>query len=375
VLPAQSVDGAADLTVMSSLEVDQQQVAFWRRHLWIGVALCVTLPAFVVAHTLASHASAHREHPTALLVLMAAVAVPAPLLLLVPVERLVADARRRHLFFDTWEAMGVALVVAAAVLDGGVRSPYVLLLFVLLAHAALAYPPLGMLIAGAGSISGYVVTGVATGGATPGDLLAGVFALACATAVCAYASWNHVVMYRRTAAFAHQLAVLAERDGLTGCLNHRTFHERVQAHAIIADQSHPLSLLIIDIDEFKTVNDTHGHPAGDEVLRTVGETLQAVAGANGSPGRLGGDEFALLLAGTHAVEATAIADRVRDEIRHRTDPCRCTVSVGVATTTTRGDGAGLLAAADRAVYVAKRAGRDRTSGPSWPPAALTHAAR
>jgi diguanylate cyclase (GGDEF)-like protein len=351
---------------VSSPGLDEEQVAFWRRHLWIGVALCLTLPLVVVAHTLAFDASAGRAHPTALLVLVAAVAVPAPLLLLVPVERLVARPHRRHLFFDTWEALGVALVVAVALLDGGAHSPYVLFLFVILAHAALAYPPRGMVLAGAGNIVGYLITGLVAGDATPGYLVAGSVTLACATAVCAYASWNHVALYRRTAALAHQLAVLAERDGLTGCLNHRTFHERLQADAIIADHTHPLSLLIIDIDRFKTVNDTYGHPAGDEVLRTVGRALGDVAGTQGAPGRLGGDEFALLLPRTSTVAATAIADRVREEIRHRTAGYDCSVSVGVATTSTRGDSAGLLAAADRAVYVAKRAGRDRTAGPSGP---------
>ena len=115
-------------------------MAFWRRHLWIGVALCVALPVVVVAHTLLFDASAGRTHPTALLVLVSAVAVPAPLLLRVPVERLVARPRRRHLFFDTWEAVGVALVAVVSLLDGGAHSPYVLFFFVLLAHAALAYP-------------------------------------------------------------------------------------------------------------------------------------------------------------------------------------------------------------------------------------------
>jgi diguanylate cyclase (GGDEF)-like protein len=355
-----------DVTLVLRTAADDEQVAFWRRHLWIGVALCVALPLVVVGHTLLFGASQGRAHPIAIYVLVAAVALPAPLLLLVPVERLVQDHRRRHLFFDTWEALGVAVVAAVSLLDGGAHSPYVMFFYVLLAHAALAYPPLGMLLAGAGNIVGYLIAGLVGGDATPGYLFAGGITLACATAVCAYASFNHVLMYRRTAAYAHELSVLAERDGLTGCLNHRTFHERLRAETVIADPTHPLSLLIIDIDHFKTVNDTYGHPAGDEVLRMVGQALHDVVGNGGAPGRLGGDEFAVLLPDTPSGAASAIADQLRDEIRRRTSRYECTVSIGVAESTKRADSAGLLASADRAVYVAKRAGRDRTTGPTGP---------
>jgi diguanylate cyclase (GGDEF)-like protein len=234
--------------------------------------------------------------------------------------------------------------------------------YVLLAHAALSYPPLGMLIAGAGNIAGYLTVGLVVGGATWQYLLAGVATLVVATGTCAYASYNHAQVYRRTAAFARQLAVLAERDGLSGCLNHRTFHERLQAEAVIADATHPLSLLIVDVDSFKTVNDTHGHPAGDAVLRLVGQALLDLSRAEDTPGRLGGDEFALLLPHTPLPQAAAAAERLRHQVRERAGDYGVTVSVGIATTTTRSDTAGLLAAADRAVYRAKRAGRDCTAG-------------
>jgi len=340
-----------------ALAEDDEQVAFWQRHTWTGVALCVVLPLIVVVHT----ALTAPEHSLALYVLAAAVALPAPLLLLVPVARVVRHPRGRW-FFDIWEAAGVALVATFALLDGGVQSPFALFFYVLLPHAALSYPPLGMLIAGAGNIAGYLTVGLVAGDASPVHLLAGACTMAVATGVCAYASYNHALIYRRTAAFARQLAVLAERDGLTGCLNHRAFHERLQAEAVVTDAGHPLSLLIIDVDSFKAVNDTHGHPTGDDVLRLVGQTLLELSRAEDTAGRLGGDESALLLPGTPLPEAVAAAERLRTQARERAVDYGATVSIGVSTTTVRSDTAGLLAAADLAVYRAKRAGRDCTAG-------------
>jgi diguanylate cyclase (GGDEF)-like protein len=349
-----------------ALAGDEEQLAFWQRHTWTGVALCVVLPLIVAVHTALSSGSAAPEHAVALYTLAAAVALPAPLLLLVPIARVVRHPRG-HWFFDIWEATGVVLVATFALLDGGVHSPFTMFFYVLLPHAALSYPPLGMLIAGTGNIAGYLTVGLVAGDASSTHLLVGVLTLTVATGVCAYASHNHVLVYRRTAAFARQLAVLAERDGLTGCLNHRAFHERLQAEAVVTDPTHPLSLLIVDVDNFKSVNDTHGHPTGDHVLRLVGQALRELSRADDTAGRLGGDEFALLLPDTPLSQAAAAAERLRVQVRERAVRYGATVSVGIATTTRPSDTAALLASADRAVYRAKRAGRDRTAGPDDSP--------
>jgi diguanylate cyclase (GGDEF)-like protein len=350
---------------MRALAEDDEQVAFWQRHTWTGVALCVVLPLVVVGRTALSTGASAPEHALTLYALAAAVALPAPLVLLVPVPRLVRHPSGRW-FFDCWEATGVALVTVFILLDGGLDSPYVMFFYVLLAHAALSYPPLGMLLAGAGNIAGYLTVGLVAGDPSVQHLLAGVLTLAVATGTCAYASYSHALVYRRTAAYARQLAVLADHDGLTGCLNHRAFHERLETEALIADPAHPLSLLIVDVDSFKTVNDTHGHPAGDEVLRLVGQVLLELSRAEDTPGRLGGDEFALLLPSTALPDAAAAAERLRQQVRERAAGWGATVSVGLAATTLRSDTAGLLAAADRAVYRAKRAGRDCTAGYDGP---------
>ena len=356
---------------MRALAEDEERVAFWRRHTVSGVALCVGLPAIIATRTWMSPAA---PDGTWLLLLCAAVALPAPLLLLVPVERLVRHPRGR-LFFDAWEAAGIGLVIAFCLLDGGADSPYALFLFVLLAHAALAYPPVGVALAGSIIVASYLAMGLVDGSVPAEDLVVGVLALAVATATCAFASANHVRVYERTAAYAQEIAALAQRDGLTGTLNHRAFHERLQGEVRRAAADSPVSLLIVDVDSFKTVNDTFGHPAGDGVLQLVGRALTGLTRPGDSAGRLGGDEFALLLPGTALAQATAVAERLREEVSTTAADFGATVSVGVATATSP-DVAAVHAAADAAAYRAKRGGRNRVvtaADPAADPAPATGA--
>ena len=342
---------------MRPLAQDEERVAFWRRHTVSGVVLCVVLPALVVLRT---WTSASAPNGTWVLLLAAAIAVPAPLLLLVPVERLVRHPRGR-LFFDAWEASGIALVIAFCLLDGGVTSPYVLFLFVLMAHAALAYPPVGVALAGTFIVSGYLAMGLLAGGAAAHDLIFVALALVVTTGTCAFASANHIRVYERTAAFAQEISGLAQRDGLTGTLNHRGFHEQLHVEIRRATPEHPVTLLIVDVDQFKAVNDTYGHPAGDAVLALVGGVLSALTRPGDSAGRLGGDEFALLLPGTGVQDAGRVAERLRERVRTAASAYGATVSVGWATATSP-DATALHAAADAAAYRAKRSGRDRVVG-------------
>ena len=340
---------------MRALAQDEERVAFWRRHTVSGIVLCEVLPAIIAVRTLTT------DPPRAglVLALAAGVAGSAPLLTLVPVDRLVRHPRGR-LFFDAWEALGIALVITFCLLDAGADSPYALFLFILLAHAALAYPPAGVALAGTTILAGYLAMGLGLGGVPTDHVLVGASALAVATAACAFASANHQQAYQRTAAYAQQVALLAERDGLTGALNHRAFHQRLRTEAARATADRPLSLLLVDVDEFKVVNDTLGHLAGDAVLRLVGETLTGLTRGDDVAGRLGGDEFALLLPDTDLSETTGIAERLVAHVRTAAAPYAATVSVGAATVTW-GDPVGLQTAADSAVYRAKHSGRDRVS--------------
>ena len=176
------------------------------------------------------------------------------------------------------------------------------------------------------------------------------------------------------------LAVLAATDGLTGLANRRAFDEALARAWTDAKRSGgELSLVLIDVDRFKLFNDTYGHEAGDAVLRKVATALAAVVcRPNDLPARYGGEEFALVLPGADSAAVAAIADRARAAVQALAiphgpnQPTRLvTVSCGVASfergMTSRGeDPATLMRVADKALYEAKRTGRNRVCGPYRP---------
>lgn len=156
-----------------------------------------------------------------------------------------------------------------------------------------------------------------------------------------------------------ELRLIARQDSLTGTLTRRAFLERLD-RALADDEES--SLLMLDLDHFKKVNDSHGHSAGDLVLRRVSECLMANLRNLDSVGRLGGEEFGILLSGVPETEALFIAERLRCAISDLEFPemggFRQTISIGVASR--RGDTSQSkwLARADEALYNAKHAGRN-----------------
>ena len=162
---------------------------------------------------------------------------------------------------------------------------------------------------------------------------------------------------------------LAIRDGLTGLYNYRYFWEMLNQQV---GQSRrygwPLSLLFLDIDNFKTVNDTLGHPQGDLVLKALAEFLARAVRQADLLCRYGGEEFVVLLPQTHAEQAVILAERLREgiactPISLMDQEIHITVSIGVAGLTTDMDGTALVKAADAALYRAKEGGKDRVCGP------------
>ncbi|MDB5689554.1 MAG: sensor diguanylate cyclase [Sphingomonas bacterium] len=164
-----------------------------------------------------------------------------------------------------------------------------------------------------------------------------------------------------------ELRQIAIRDQLTGALSRRGFIERCdQEIARFRRYDRPCSLVLLDVDHFKAVNDTHGHPAGDEVLRQIAELCTLTMRPTDPIGRIGGEEFALLLPETDPDAAAAAVERLRAAIeahafRLRGGPAlRITASFGVAAIGTATDSAeSWLAAADRPLYAAKESGRNR----------------
>jgi diguanylate cyclase (GGDEF)-like protein len=175
--------------------------------------------------------------------------------------------------------------------------------------------------------------------------------------------------FNRMAESIQSLTTKLERlgltDGLTGIYNRRFFDQMLPREV---NRSHRLgaqvSLLMLDIDHFKRFNDRLGHPAGDEALRTLVQTLDQKLRAMDFVVRYGGEEFAVVLPGADRGSALAAAERLRSAVESATfgpsaNSNRLTVSVGVAVYPEDADDASsLLAAADSALYAAKRAGRN-----------------
>jgi diguanylate cyclase (GGDEF)-like protein len=160
---------------------------------------------------------------------------------------------------------------------------------------------------------------------------------------------------------------LATTDGLTGLMNHRTFQGRLDEHVAQSQRyGKKLSLILADIDHFKSVNDTYGHPIGDVVLKGVARSLAREARATDLVARYGGEEFAIVMPETDSPGAIAIAERIRVRVAKAvfdTDqgPLRITMSLGVATfPDDAAKKAALVERADGCLYHAKRHGRDRT---------------
>jgi diguanylate cyclase (GGDEF)-like protein len=158
----------------------------------------------------------------------------------------------------------------------------------------------------------------------------------------------------------------AETDMLTGLANRRAFFDQSEAKLAEARRTlRPASVLLIDVDRFKAINDTYGHAGGDAVLVALARTISQHLRPNEVFGRLGGEEFGCLLPETPLGTASIIAEGLRAriaglEIRNGDDVIRVSVSIGVsATTSTPGGLDRLLADADAGLYQAKRDGRDR----------------
>ncbi|MDB5685568.1 MAG: hypothetical protein JWR77_157, partial [Rhizorhabdus sp.] len=158
---------------------------------------------------------------------------------------------------------------------------------------------------------------------------------------------------------------LAMTDTLTGCLNRRHFMERACDLIESARRdATPLSLAVLDLDDFKRVNDSCGHPGGDAVLAMAGHIIHGYVRSTDLAGRIGGEEFALLMPHTSAAGAGMLADRLREAIGAGSIEIDglnvgITASMGVTELCHNEDFDSLYARADAALYAAKEAGRNR----------------
>jgi diguanylate cyclase (GGDEF)-like protein len=166
-----------------------------------------------------------------------------------------------------------------------------------------------------------------------------------------------------------QLEEQARTDGLTGLQNHRSFQEALTREVQRSERyGQPLSLMMIDVDHFKDYNDTHGHPAGDDVLRTLAQVFEQTLRSTDVVARYGGEEFAVLVINSTIESAARVGAKIIAAVRAQefsgedlSQPGgKVTISIGVACYPDHADGSKpLLEAADQALYAAKHKGRDR----------------
>jgi two-component system, cell cycle response regulator len=164
-----------------------------------------------------------------------------------------------------------------------------------------------------------------------------------------------------------QIARISVTDGLTGLTNVRHFREQAQReHSLARRHNDPYSVLMMDIDHFKKINDVYGHPVGDTVLREMAAIFREAVRLTDLPARYGGEEFIVFLPRTRLPEAVTVGERIREAVERKmfaapSPMLRCTVSVGIAEYLPGAEGTEktVIGRADQALYSAKRGGRNR----------------
>ena len=337
------------------------EARFWAEHARAGAILTLGLTVVNGVYALATWGSGpHRD----ILVTINAVALVGAVVgyLLAPEEK-IARSPHRDLIFGVWCLLPSLLVAVAAHLDGGIQSPYAWLFALSVMLTAAGHRPVMVMLSAASAIIGtLVVSGLdGTLSDNPSAALVRIAYLAALGYLSGIAAKTRWAQFEEQLERNASLEQLAERDGLTGLLNHRAFHLRLAAEVAHAELvGSALSLLLVDLDHFKEINDQFGHLAGDEVLCKVSEVLQEVARDGDVVARVGGEEFCVLLPNTAPIGARLPAERVRSAVAILRDPVPLTVSIGVSSfpddASTARD---LFERADAALYEAKRRGRNR----------------
>ena len=165
-----------------------------------------------------------------------------------------------------------------------------------------------------------------------------------------------------------QLARLSQTDGLTGLFNRSTWEKMLEAELLRSRRTHhPCSLVMLDIDHFKNINDTYGHPAGDEAIRVLSRAIQFEKRETDVAGRYGGEEFVITLIDTTAENAKVFAERLRKSIENNIIEwegieIKYTISLGIAELNNKtANHETWIQASDQALYFSKENGRNRTT--------------
>jgi diguanylate cyclase (GGDEF)-like protein len=337
---------------------------FWLRHIRIGFSVFLGETLLVMLYLFTTPGGSHRL----LLICIASSWFGFAVAGILAAPRL-ASLEWRVAFSASWSIASAVAVGLAASLDGGLGSPLLFLLFLPIGFASLAYTPRITFACGASALGTLgVVAAIDPKISISLEyllVLAGVMVGAAVLSIAASINRTKRELHERM--LSEEVALLASTDGLTRCAVHRVFHRRLEEEIGRSVRSnHPLSLMMIDVDDFKAVNDTYGHVVGDHVLASIGWVLCNHTRNFEMVGRLGGDEFAVLLPETDPSAAVIVAERLRHETSKKVE-VPVTLSIGVsgvdqATPTAER----MLDDADLALYQVKHAGRDGVAvSPLW----------
>jgi diguanylate cyclase (GGDEF)-like protein len=341
----------------ASSDVDgDARIQFWLTHMRIGFGVFLAETVVVMVYLAVTPYGPHRPTLWAVagswLVFASAGIWSAPMVVAKP---------WRTKYSVTWTMLSSGAVGIVAGLDGGTDSPVILLLFLPLVFAALMYTPRAAGLCGATSLLSAGTLTVMTTRAGPdlGDAVMLLAVLAGASVLSVAASINRTRMENHERLLMASIARLAATDELTGCAVRRVLIQRMAEEITRSMRNgQPLSLMMIDVDRFKAVNDTYGHLAGDQVLARVGSVLRSDARGSDLVCRLGGDEFALLLPDTWPSAAFDIAQRIRRNVFVTTEVA-VTLSIGIGSLDAlRPTVEQMFDDADRALYDVKRSNRD-----------------
>lgn len=302
---------------------------------WVTFIVCAGILVYVIAW--------ERPHEITIALATGIGALGGGLVLALPWEAIVRS-RRRELAFATWSLLDIGLVAWLAALDGGGDSVFAALFVIPIVFAGMSYPLRLVIVISVSTVLAYVAVALATS-TDGGYVLMFAVTLSCTALMSVWQARNHE---RRR----ELLAIASRTDPLTGALNRRGFQRAAAALlAGVTRLGHPASIVLIDLDDFKSFNDAHGHAAGDELLRWAVERIAASLRPTDSIARMGGDEFAVLLAGADRPAAQAAVARIRADLAARVQ-----TSCGLASAPADGtDIDALYRAADSDLYAAKRA--------------------
>lgn len=309
---------------------DEGSEDFWMQHLRSGLLLFAAAAVLAAVYLYRTPDGDHRTVEWG----MVAVSLVATGVVVALPRRAIVRSPRRMVFFVTWSAFSAIFAGSVAAIDGGLRSPLAAFVLVPITYASLAYPAPAVVGIGAVGAASATVAAV-TGGNTFAEAVVFVGVIAMVTLLCATVTRARRAQQAARRELTDRLVQMATRDGLTGCLNHRTFYDALEAELARAVRYElGISLLVIDVDDFKAINDTLGHLAGDDVLRGIGAALMAAGRVTDVVGRIGGDEFAVLLLGTDQAQADAAAERLIEAVAQMVLPLpvprTVAITVGVA---------------------------------------------